>query len=133
MASSSPITPRVAPGGSPPPFAPPAPPDHPTHRLVATARLADDVVARFLEGLLEVQPDDGLVLGDHHARGHRRSPSPLRSGCSDRTTDAATSPRVGSKETGGPAAGSGDGPEGQEVSATRRSSRSSWAASRRAI
>ena len=34
-------------------------------RLVAAAGLADDLVALFLEGLAQVETDDGLVLGDH--------------------------------------------------------------------
>ena len=31
---------------------------------------ADDVVALLLEGLPQVEPDDGLVLGDEHAQSH---------------------------------------------------------------
>ena len=37
--------------------------------LVAAAGLADDLVALFLEDLLEVEPDDRLVLGEHDADG----------------------------------------------------------------
>ena len=37
--------------------------------LVAPAGLADDFVALFFEQLLQVEADDGLVLGDHDARG----------------------------------------------------------------
>ena len=36
--------------------------------LVAAAGLADDFVALFLEDLLEVEPDDGLVLGEDDSR-----------------------------------------------------------------
>ena len=39
-------------------------------RLVAAAGLAHDLVALLLEGLLEVEADDGLVFGDHDADGH---------------------------------------------------------------
>ena len=39
--------------------------------FVAATGLADDVVPLFFEGLLEIEPDDGLVLGDHDAGGHR--------------------------------------------------------------
>ena len=37
--------------------------------LVAAAGLAHDLVALFLEELLEVEADDRLVLGDDDARG----------------------------------------------------------------
>ena len=42
-------------------------------RVVAAAGLADDLVALFLEDLLEIETDDRLVLGDHdaHGFGHR--------------------------------------------------------------
>ena len=36
-------------------------------RLVAAAGLADHLVALLLEGLLQVEADDGLVLGDDDA------------------------------------------------------------------
>ena len=36
-------------------------------RFVAAAGLADDLIALFFEELLEVEPDDRLVFGDHHA------------------------------------------------------------------
>ena len=38
--------------------------------LVTTARLSHHVVALVLEDLFEVEPDDGLVLGNDHAPGH---------------------------------------------------------------
>ena len=40
-------------------------------RLVAAARLADDVVTLFLEDFLEIEPDDRLVLCDHDAHAFR--------------------------------------------------------------
>ena len=42
--------------------------------LVAPAGLAHHLVALLLEGLLEVEADDGLVLGDHDAGRHRVVP-----------------------------------------------------------
>ncbi|CAB4895251.1 unannotated protein [freshwater metagenome] len=42
-------------------------------RLVATAGFSDDVVALFLEGLFQVEPDDGFIFGDHHSDGHGQS------------------------------------------------------------
>ena len=39
-------------------------------RLVAPAGLAHDLVALLLEGLLEVEADDGLVLGDDDTDRH---------------------------------------------------------------
>ena len=44
--------------------------------LVAATGLADDVVALFLEGLAQVHPDDGLVLGDHDSQRHSDFLSP---------------------------------------------------------
>ena len=38
--------------------------------LVAAAGLAHDLVALLLEGLLQVEADDGLVLGDDDTGGH---------------------------------------------------------------
>ena len=38
---------------------------HEIDGLVAAAGLADDFVALFLEDLLDVEPDDGFVLGEH--------------------------------------------------------------------
>ena len=46
---------------------------HELDRLVASARLADDLVALLLEGLLQVEADDGLVLGDDDACCQGRS------------------------------------------------------------
>ena len=46
---------------------------HELDRLVAPARLADDLVALLLEGLLQVEADDGLVLGDDDACCQGRS------------------------------------------------------------
>src|SRR5690606_6036394 len=46
---------------------------HELHRLVAAAGLADDLVALLLEGLLQVEADDRLVLGDDDAYCQRRS------------------------------------------------------------
>ncbi len=46
---------------------------HELDRLVATTRLADDLVALLLEGLLQVEADDGLVLGDDDACCQGRS------------------------------------------------------------
>ena len=43
-------------------------------RLVAPAGLADDLVALLLEGLAQVEADDGFVLGDHHTDGHEWCP-----------------------------------------------------------
>ena len=40
------------------------------HRLVPPAGLAHHVVTLVLEDLLQVEPDDGLILGDDHAPGH---------------------------------------------------------------
>ena len=40
--------------------------------LVAAAGLADDLVALLLEGLAQVEADDGLVLGDHDTNRHWR-------------------------------------------------------------
>ena len=47
---------------------------HELDRLVAAAGLADDLVALFLEDLLEVEADDRLVLGDDDTDrvGHER-------------------------------------------------------------
>ncbi|GAA3068570.1 hypothetical protein GCM10020000_61260 [Streptomyces olivoverticillatus] len=42
------------------------------HGRLAVARLAHDGVALFFEHLLEVEPDQGLVLGDHDTGGVRR-------------------------------------------------------------
>ena len=49
---------------------------HELDRLVAAAGLADDLVALFLEDLLEIETDDRLVFGDHDAHGfaHRFGP-----------------------------------------------------------
>ena len=41
--------------------------------LVAATGLAHDLVPLFLQGLLEVEADDGLVLGDHDTGGQERS------------------------------------------------------------
>ena len=38
-------------------------------RLLAVRRLADDLVALFLQHLLEVEPDQRLVFGYDHAQG----------------------------------------------------------------
>jgi hypothetical protein len=46
---------------------------HEPHRLVAPSGLADDLVALLLEGLLQVEADDGLVLGDDDAGSQGRS------------------------------------------------------------
>ena len=84
--------------------------------LVAAAGLAHDLVALLLEGLLEVEADDGLVLGDH-ARGSSRGTSFHRLGAVHstashrRTVDGA----------------------GQAQAAVRRSSSSSWRTSSSAI
>ena len=43
---------------------------HQLDGFVAAAGLTDDLVPLLLHDLLEVEPDDGLVLGDHHAYGH---------------------------------------------------------------
>ena len=45
-----------------------------SHRLVAATGLADDLVALLLEGLPQVEADDGLVLGDQHASRQRCPP-----------------------------------------------------------
>ena len=42
--------------------------------LVAAAGLGDDLVALLLEGLLEIEADDGLVLGDHDTGRQRWLP-----------------------------------------------------------
>ncbi len=42
---------------------------HELDRLVASGGLADDLVALLLEELLEIEPDDRFVLGDHDACG----------------------------------------------------------------
>ena len=39
--------------------------------LVAPTGLAHDEIALFLEGLLQIEADDGLVLGDHDSGRHR--------------------------------------------------------------
>ena len=44
---------------------------HELDGLVAAAGLAHDLVALLLEGLLQVEADDGLVFGDDDAGGHR--------------------------------------------------------------
>ena len=41
-------------------------------RLVTPPGLPHDLVALLLEGLLQVEADDGLVLGDHDTDGHER-------------------------------------------------------------
>jgi hypothetical protein len=46
---------------------------HELDGLVASAGLADDLVALLLEGLLQVEADDGLVLGDDDAGSQGRS------------------------------------------------------------
>ena len=61
--------------------------------LVAAAGLAHDLVALLLEGLLEVEADDGLVLGDHDA-GRHRSVLP-RFAAAGTDGSSATSPRSG--------------------------------------
>ena len=47
---------------------------HEVDRLVAAPGLADDLVALFLEGLAQVHPDDGLVLGDHDSASSLGAP-----------------------------------------------------------
>ncbi len=39
-------------------------------RPVAAAGLADDLVALFLEGLAQVEANDGFVFGDHDSDRH---------------------------------------------------------------
>src|SRR5207245_11480499 len=41
--------------------------------LVAAARLPHHDIALLLEGLFQIETDDGLVLGDDNARGCRRA------------------------------------------------------------
>ena len=47
---------------------------HQLDGFVAAAGLGDDLVPLFLEGFLEVEADDGLVLSDHDTGGHRCAP-----------------------------------------------------------
>ena len=47
---------------------------HELHGFVARAGLADHLVALLLEGPPQVEADDGLVFGDHHAGRQRWSP-----------------------------------------------------------
>src|SRR5581483_4584805 len=61
---------------------------HQLHRLVTASRLPHDLVALLLEGLLQVQADDGFVFGDHDTDGHVVSSS---RGASLRQRDSAAS------------------------------------------
>ena len=47
---------------------------HELDGLVAAAGLTDDLVALFLEGLAQIEANDGFVFGDHHTDGHRWRP-----------------------------------------------------------
>ena len=49
--------------------------------MVATAGLADDLVALLLQGLAQVEPDDGFVFGNHDSDRH--APEALAEGSCD--------------------------------------------------
>ena len=61
--------------------------------LLAVARLGDDLEALLLEHLLEVQPDQRLVLGDDDASHGRQAIEPSRWQVDGRLRDSKDRPR----------------------------------------
>ena len=107
--------------------------------LVAASGLPHHVVALVQEDLLEIEPDDGLVLGDDHTPGHgvrsfrfgadRRSGRPVGARHRARWRLLVDAVRSGS----GTPLRQLDAGDRQPGSTTSRSSRSFWRRSRSAI
>ena len=91
--------------------------------LVAPAGLADDLVALLLEGLLQVEADDGLVLGDDDAGRHRALPFVVGLGRRRGSVRLGLGHRRPVRRVAGRAAGASY--PGQPTASLSRSSRSS--------